>query len=249
MRLRLGHDFVILGCAKKLLAAERTRYMTQMHFTKAQEREEARLLKKGFMHSCISLLLCWLPVVGLLLSISGFWRVFVRLTQKHRVKRAACLVFAFLCLVACTGVLLGEVWVYSRDPEIISRTGGQIWTFMVGEENAGVISDGGTVYPDMNSAGMGLYGEEYDAWAEDEFWTGDGGWEEDASWEEDEDISAWADDFDWEAWENDTWGEDGSFFPEGEEFSDEDILGVSSTTKESALLGIGKGETIYPPVE
>jgi len=148
--------------------------MSAMRFTKTHEREEGRLLRRGFAHSCTGLALCWLPPVGLLFAVSGFLRVMVRLTKRHRKKRKACLAFAFLSLTVCIGVLLGEIWVYSRDPEILERTGQQVWTFIVGEENAGALSpkEQGTEFEDMDEAGFGLtetVGTENDLWLEEDF--------------------------------------------------------------------------------
>lgn len=238
--------------------------MTTMRFTKAHEREEGRRLRKGFLHSCAGLALCWLPFVGLALAVSGFWRVLVRLTKRHRKKRAAGLVFSFLCLALCTGALLGEIWVYSRDPDILSRTGRQIWTFMVGEENAGVLSaqqNSGTLYEDMDSAGLGL--------------TDTMGTENDSLRPEEDDLSAWEDDFDWEAWENDafadnfTWSdeawEDDPFWTEDEPAQDDPgailgetgpaqgdlsaFIGESSSAQAENTMHMGKGERILPPTE
>jgi len=177
--------------------------MSAMRFTKSHEREEGRLLRRGFAHSCTGLALCWLPVVGLLFAASGFLRVMVRLTRRHRKTRKAYLVFSFLSLAVCTGVLLGEIWVYSRDPEILSRTGQQIWTFMVGEENAGALSGDvqGTEYDDMDEAGFGLTET---TGTEDENWA-------------DEDFTGWDDDFDWAAWEDENWDTEAL-----ETFEDED---------------------------
>ena len=69
-----------------------------MKFSKQHERDEARLLRKGHVHSWIGLALCWLPVVGLLFAAGGFFRCKVRLTRKHRRRRAACLAFASVAL-------------------------------------------------------------------------------------------------------------------------------------------------------
>lgn len=211
--------------------------MAPMRFTKSHEREEGRLLKRGFAHSCTGLALCWLPLIGLLFAASGFIRVMVRLTRRHRKKRKACLVFSFLCLAVCTGVLLGEIWVYSRDPQILERTGDQIWTFIVGEENAGALSTGdqdGTEYENMDEAGFGLT---------DTTWT-----EDDTAWME-EDFSAWDEDFDWAAWEDETWNienaetiEDESWvFDEGDlDWGDEDGWADEDWSDESLWLG-GEG--------
>lgn len=237
--------------------------MTQMRFTKGHEREEGRLLSRGFAHSCAALALCWLPVVGLLMAVSGFFRVVVRLTKRHRRRRRACLVFSFLVLVLCTGVLLGEVWLYSRDPQILSRAGQQVWTFIVGEENAALLSEDapqGTEYENMDEAGFGL--------------TDTMGTENDSLYL-DEDISAWDDEFDWDAWEDDEWAaweeentdaweDDGwlDWETSGLEPLDENdgitagagaenapLLGQSDDAVSSGSASMGKGEVILPPTE
>lgn len=100
------------------------------------EKEEKRRLSKGMKRVWAALALCWLPVVGLLLSVGGYLRVMVRVTRKYKRRRSACLVCAFLVMALCTGVLLAEVKLYSRDPEILSRITRTVWTKIVGEENA-----------------------------------------------------------------------------------------------------------------
>ncbi len=179
-----------------------------MRFTKSHEREEGRRLKKGFGHSVAGLLTCWLPVVGLLLSVSGFLRVMVRVTKRHRARRRGYLAFSFIVLAICTGVLLGEIWVYSRDPDILQRTAQQAWTFIVGEENAGKLSEtNGTEYDNMETAGFGVIdtvGTQDDIWAEGD-WT-------------DEDWAALESEFDWEGWEDEQWGDEWS----EEDWSEED---------------------------
>lgn len=178
--------------------------MAPMRFTKSHEREEGRLLRRGYAHSWAGLLLCWLPVVGLLLSASGFIRVMVRLTRRHRKRRRAYLVFSFIALAVCTGMLLGEIWVYSRDPEILDRTAQQVWTFIVGEENASTAAQNGAdgiSYGDMDSAGLGVA---------DDIWPADGDWDD---WSEDdwaaEGFAEAEDGFDWAAWEEAEWGLEG----------------------------------------
>ena len=206
--------------------------MSAMRFTKSHEREEGRLLRRGFAHSCTGLALCWLPVVGLLFAASGFLRVMVRLTRRHRKTRKAYLVFSFLSLAVCTGVLLGEIWIYSRDPEILNRTAQQAWTFIVGEENADALDQSepdGVVYDDMNGAGLGV---------SDDFWLDEGVWS-DEDWTE-EDWAALEEDFDWGAWEDEEWGLEEDGFAESdvweddfwsdEEWSDEVLTAEDSLT-------------------
>ncbi|MBQ4086341.1 MAG: hypothetical protein IJC54_07200, partial [Clostridia bacterium] len=158
----------------------------------------------------------------------------------------------------------GEVWVYSRDPDILSRTGRQIWTFMVGEENAGALSaqqNSGTLYEDMDSAGLGV--------------TDTMGTENDSLRPEEDDLSAWEDDFDWEAWENDAFAddfvwsdeawEDDPFWTEDEPAQNDPgvilgetgpaqgdlsaFIGESSSAQAESTMHMGKGERILPPTE
>lgn len=229
-----------------------TNKMTPMKFTKSHEREEGRLLKRGFVHSCIGLTTCWLPLVGLLFSASGFIRIMVRLTRRHRRRRKKCLVFSFLVLALCTAMLLGEIWVYSRDPDILSRTANQVWTFIVGEENAGALSTpSGTEYDNMDSAGLGVmdsdalddefnWDEEWteEDWAslEDEFdWSA---WE-DAEWDTENTQDAWDD---WAFSENDLAWSDGDWY--AEDWSDEDLWLEDESSQED-LSGLSEEEIAW----
>lgn len=243
--------------------------MTPYKFTKSHEREEGRRLRRGFVHSCIALALCWLPFIGLLLSADGFIRVMVRLTRRHKKRRTRALVFSFIVMCLCTGVLLGEVWVYSRDPDILSRTAGRVWTFIVGEENADVLSSSsGTDYPDMDTSGLGVVdtdglstGGQEDDWAEIEGKFDWGAWEESEwgdgaetdAWFTGDDIPTgdedWADDDLWLEDEDDIWLEDeGVFLSEEElEWLESDDMTWPGDDTLSGQMHIGQGETIVPP--
>lgn len=176
-----------------------------MKYTKSHEKEERRLLKKGMARVWAALILCAVPVIGLFLAADGYLRVHVRLTKKHARRRRADLVLAFIVLLLCTGTLLGETWVYSRDPQVLNRLWQKVWTFTVGEENAqpavtgapesaddpaayGMTDDGGDWFTGKGTAdgeeGFVSEGEEPD-WAdaaEDPYWQEDGAWEAGA-WE------------------------------------------------------------------
>ena len=234
MRRRAGFA-IITGFEAKTTAERVQKYMAPIRFSKSHEREEGRLLRKGLAHSWAGLLLCWLPVIGLAFSASGFWRVMVRLTRRHRKRRKAYLAFSFIVLFICTGVLLGEIWIYSRDPEIIDRTAQQAWAFIVGEENVSAPADEGAQgveYGDMNSAGFGLT---------DGMWPDKGNWTAE-DWAA-EGFAEAEDDFDWAAWEEEEWGLEGdSAFDESEldwneddfwldeEWSDETLTAENSLT-------------------
>lgn len=169
--------------------------MAPMKFSKSHEREEARLMRKGFLHSLAGLLLCWLPGVGLLLAISGFVRVMVRITRKFRARRRAYLAFSVIALLLCTGALLGEVWVYSRDPAILNRIGKSAWAFVTGQQSApdDATVPAGTAYTDMDTAGLGAT---------------DGLTQESDGLTTEDDWQTWDDDFDWAQWESSGEGAD-----------------------------------------
>lgn len=232
--------------------------MAPIKFSKSHEREEARLLRKGFVRSWIGLLLCWLPVAGLLFAIGGFVRTIVRLTRKYRVRRRIYLAFSFLVLTVCISALMGEIWIYSRDPGVLDRLGSQAWTFMTGQ-NADPISTpapgSGTNYTDMDTAGLGVTSptgelqEESDGLSEGDIedWQT---WDENFDWESWEDSEEWsdaeADDslvWDAELDDADFWTEEDDWFFEddanlgdesvfNETFGDESIFGESSGSGE-----------------
>ena len=229
-----------------------------MKYSKQHEREEARLLRKGHVRSWIGLLLSWLPLVGLLFAAGGFFRCKVRLTRKHRRRRAAYLAFAALVMAVAVGLNMAELYVYSRDPGILDRIGQKAWRFVVGK-NADVTDGTGTEYPDMDTAGLGVVdglqeesdgldgdftgwddGFDWDAWNDDGWtdvtgdeWTDDGAeWYIDDSWDFDADGLFWPEDTPSEADEGLDWDLDALFdaeFPEAGE-----------------SLNVGKGETILP---
>ncbi len=82
-----------------------------------QEREEQRALNNGMSRSIWGLLLCWLPLVGLLLSIIGFLKVAVRVTQQHRVRYVAFFTLSFIILAINIGTITGGIWVLTQRSE------------------------------------------------------------------------------------------------------------------------------------
>ena len=160
-------------------------------FSKSHERDENRCMNKGLVHSLAGALLCWLPLVGLFLAISGFLRVIVRVTQAHRVKKALLTVFTLLVLAGCIGALGAEVYFYVRDPGILDDTVNAVWHALTGQEQP----------PWVTAQDEGLDAEDpyagygYDPYAVDLEDYGDSSMEVDESWDVDWDES-WDDEFD-----------------------------------------------------
>lgn len=130
-------------------------------YSKSHERDENRMMNKALAHSIIGLVLCWLPVIGLLFAVSGFLRMMARITQAHRVKRMLLTVLSTVVLLASIGVLGWEVYTYANDPDVLDDGMHKVWEAMTGE----------TEYPweqnfDDTGAGDDLYG--YDPYAPDE---------------------------------------------------------------------------------
>ena len=91
-----------------------------VRLSRSQEREERRAMGRGLRASLIGLLLCALPVVGLLLAAVGFVRVAGRVTAAHRARRAVYLTVSLLALIVCSGVLAGEAYLYTHDPYLVA---------------------------------------------------------------------------------------------------------------------------------
>ncbi|MGI6172958.1 MAG: hypothetical protein ACOYI8_03560 [Christensenellales bacterium] len=90
-------------------------------YSAAHEKEERRFMRSGFVRSLLGILLCWLPLVGQMLSISGYLRQAVRLTRKHRVRLAFATIFAVLSVVVSIGALCTELYVYAKRPDIVEQ--------------------------------------------------------------------------------------------------------------------------------
>lgn len=103
-------------------------------YSSAHERDENRLMNKAFGHSIAGLLLCWLPLVGLFFAISGFMRMMVRITEKHRAKRTLLLLFSIVVMMGSIGVLGYEIYEYSRNPSIVLKLTNDAWTALTGEQ-------------------------------------------------------------------------------------------------------------------
>ncbi len=103
-------------------------------YSRSHERAESAKISRGLWESLFGLMLSWLPGVGLILSVAGFCRQAVRLTEAHRVKRFFAMAFASVALVAAIGILVGEAYLYSRNPDIVNQSGLWIWQKVTGQE-------------------------------------------------------------------------------------------------------------------
>ena len=91
-------------------------------------------MSRGLWESLFGLLFCWLPGLGLILSVAGFCRQAVRLTEKHKTRRFFSMVFASAVLVAAIGALVGEAYLYSRDPGFAGKAGLLVWQKVTGQQ-------------------------------------------------------------------------------------------------------------------
>ncbi len=103
-------------------------------YSRSHERAERAKIARGMWESLFGLIFSWLPGVGLILSVAGFCRQVVRMTEAHRVRRFFALVFASVVLVASIGALVGEAYLYSRNPAILSDTGRWLWQQVTGQQ-------------------------------------------------------------------------------------------------------------------
>lgn len=90
-------------------------------------------MSRGLWESLFGLFFSWLPGVGLILSVVGFCRQAVRLTEKHKARRFVSMAFASVVLVAAIGVLVGEAYLYSRDPGFAAKAGLKLWQSVTGQ--------------------------------------------------------------------------------------------------------------------
>ena len=89
-------------------------------YSKSHERDEVRKIKRGIIDSILALVFCWVPIVGLILSIVGYLRQAVRLTEEHTKKHKTGLVLSIVALVVCVSVFLFECYYYSRHPDVLT---------------------------------------------------------------------------------------------------------------------------------
>jgi hypothetical protein len=103
-------------------------------YSRSHERTESAKISRGLWESLFGLMLSWLPGVGLILSVAGFCRQAVRLTEAHRAKRFFALAFASVVLIVSIGALMGEAYLYSRNPNIVQESGLWLWKKVTGQE-------------------------------------------------------------------------------------------------------------------
>jgi len=103
-------------------------------YSRSHERAECAKISRGLWESLFGLIFSWLPGVGLILSVAGFCRQAVRLTEVHRVRRFFSMIFASVVLVVSIGGLVGEAYLYSRDPNILNKTSLLLWQKLTGQE-------------------------------------------------------------------------------------------------------------------
>jgi hypothetical protein len=137
-------------------------------------------MARGMWESLFGLIFCWLPGVGLILSVVGFCRQMVRLTEIHKARKALYTLLSGAVLVVCIGALVGEAYLYSRDQDVAGKAGLWLWQKVTGQETlpgmdpyadpyAGLM-DGQDYMPDEYYTGDG--GQDY---VPDEYYTGDDG--------------------------------------------------------------------------
>jgi len=122
--------------------------------SRAQERDERRKMGKGMSTSVAALVLCWAPVLGVLLAAIGHISVMRCITAKYKKRFFVYSVLTVLILILCTGVLVVEVYAYSRNPDIVSDAGSWLLETITGQA-----VDGGYVEDDYTGDygfGMGM---------------------------------------------------------------------------------------------
>ena len=104
-------------------------------YSKAHEREESSKMWKGFWHSTFGILFCWVPGLGILLSISGFARQVVRMTQKHRLALTLLLLYGLTSLAVTLGTLFLGLYLYAQDQQIFLREATKLWHSVTGQSS------------------------------------------------------------------------------------------------------------------
>ncbi len=124
--------------------------------TRAQEREERKKMGRGLTISVVALILCWVPILGILLAAAGFISVLRCVTQKYRKRFVVYTIVVSLTLLICAGVLVGEVYAYSRNPNILQTTGTWLLEKITGQSMDDTNYLGGDDYSDMDNPGLGM---------------------------------------------------------------------------------------------
>jgi hypothetical protein len=171
-------------------------------YSRSHERAERAKMARGLWESLFGLIFCWLPGVGLILAVAGFFRQAVRLTEVHRARRFFYMLFASLVLIVAIGVLVGEAYLYSRDPDITDKAGLWLWQKVTGQQalpGAGEYGDmpieeylpddsvPDEYYTDDGMIDGDLYGEEGDLYGEEgDLYGEEGDFRDDVDFHEDE---------------------------------------------------------------
>lgn len=129
--------------------------------SRAHEKEEKRRISKGLTTSIIALLLCWLPVVGLILAAVGFIGIMGSITIRHKKRFVLSLIASILILIICVGMLTFEVFAYSRDPNILENTGTWLLEVITGEYADDYNYMGGEDYSGDFYQGLGMNDDLY----------------------------------------------------------------------------------------
>jgi len=129
--------------------------------SKSQDREEKRKMSRGVTTSVVALLLCWAPVLGVLLSAIGFIGVSKCITERYVKRFVVSMVAVTLILIICVGVFTFEVYAYSRDPNIVQNTGTWLLEVITGEYADDYNYLGGVDYSDSGDQGLGYNDDLY----------------------------------------------------------------------------------------
>ncbi len=129
--------------------------------TRSQEREERQRMGRSVTTSVIALLLCWVPILGILLAAIGFIGVMRTITERHRKRFVISLIAVTIILVICAGVLTAEVYAYSRDPNLLENAGTRLLEIITGEYADDYNYSGGMDYSDMTMPGLGMNADLY----------------------------------------------------------------------------------------
>lgn len=185
-------------------------------YSRGHEREECTKMWRGFWHSTFGILFCWVPILGLVLSISGFARQVVRMTVKYRKRMALFTLYGLLSLVISIGAIVGGLYAYSRNPNILQDSATWAWTKLTGQP-ALPGQTPPTDYTGQSDPGLGVFttneGDMTSAIPEEDLVEGDevpddaalnkGVNDDGASFEDDEDDDFEDDDFEDDDFEDD----------------------------------------------
>lgn len=137
-------------------------------YSKAHEREEKEKMWKGFRHSTLGILLCWLPVIGQLFAISGFCRQVVRLTDKYKKRMALFLIYGLAALALAFGVLMYELYQYGQNPNMPQEALQWAWKALTGQDTLPGQTPAGVDYSNMADPGLGAGVSDFPDFPEDE---------------------------------------------------------------------------------